>query len=91
MVISKKNQTLTRVGAALWCLMLFVLVVDFSRIVSQGLPIDGDIFSLLPNSAEKVELNSAIRQHQLSVNNKLLFFVGADDVVIANGKVVWPL
>ncbi len=83
MIISKNKQTRTTVGAALWCLMLLVLVVDFSRMLSQGLPIEGDIFSLLPNSAEQVELNSAIRQHQLSVNNKLLFFVGADDIVIA--------
>ena len=83
MNISTPNRTQTKVGAALFCLLLLVLVVDFSRIVSQGWPIDGDIFSLLPNGAQKIELNSAIKHHQLSVNNKLLFFVGADDVVIA--------
>ena len=83
MVMLTPNRTRAKVGAVLCCLMLLALVVDFFRIVSQGWPIDGDIFSLLPNGAQQVELNSAIRQHQLSVNNKLLFLVGADDVVVA--------
>ena len=83
MAVFAPNNTQTKVGAALCCLMLLVLIVDFFRIVSQGWPIDGDIFSLLPNGAQQAELNSAIKQHQLSVNNKLLFFVGATDVVAA--------
>ncbi len=83
MIVSAPNNTQTKVGTALFCLLLLVLIVDFFRVVSQGWPIDGDIFSLLPNGAQKVELNSAIRQHQLSVNNKLLFFVGAADVAAA--------
>ncbi|OUS26735.1 hypothetical protein A9Q99_16035 [Gammaproteobacteria bacterium 45_16_T64] len=67
------------VRAILWGCLFALVVADFCRIVVQGWPVDGDIFSLLPEESQDASVNTAVKYYQQSISNKILFFVGADE------------